>query len=200
MGGAAKGLLTSPSGGTVLAAQRSALSLAGIPHVLVGEHPAYAREELEVLRDDPRAEGPLGGVLALLDRAQGRYAIVLGCDMPFLDARTLHLLLDAPPAPAVAPRRGGRWEPFFARYEANVVLPIAIALAEDGGRSLQAMLDRVESRELHLGEGRAQILDDWDTPEDVRATLAAAAASTRASTSISSNTVGRRVTGRPTAP
>lgn len=167
MAGAAKGLLVSPSGESILASQRLALSRIGVPHVLVGEHPAYAAEGLEMLRDDPRADGPLGGLLALLDRARGGYAIVLACDMPFVDERALRRLLEAPAARAVAPRRAGRWEPFFARYDAGLSLPIAATLAAQGVRSLQTLLDRAEAHELDLDLG-AEVLDDWDTPEDLR--------------------------------
>lgn len=167
MGRAAKGHLVAPSGETILSVQRSVLCRAGIPHVLVGEHPAYVTEGIEILRDDPRAPGPLGGMLSLLDRAGDGLAIALACDMPFVDDRALRSLLEAPAAPAVAPRRAGCWEPFFARYHATVVLPIAVALAESGVHSLQALLHRAGTRELAIDSDRALI--DWDTPEDIGA-------------------------------
>jgi molybdopterin-guanine dinucleotide biosynthesis protein A len=74
--------------------------------------------------------------------------------------------VSAPPAPAVAARRGGRWEPFFARYDAPRVLPRAEANAREGRLSLQALLDTLPADELTLSPAEAAELDDWDTPED----------------------------------
>ena len=39
-------------------------------------------------------------------------------------------LLDAPPAIAVAPKREGRWEPFFARYDARLAGAVVRCLLE----------------------------------------------------------------------
>jgi molybdopterin-guanine dinucleotide biosynthesis protein A len=65
-------------------------------------------------------------------------------------------------------RRGGRWEPFFARYDARAIRPLAEAAAGSGARSLQAILDAVGARELTLSKEEAAQLDDWDTPADAR--------------------------------
>ena len=170
MGGQPKGLLRAPSGETLVERWKGVFAALAIPCVLVGERArdAYARADLEILTD-ARAEqnlGPLGGLVALLTHAGSRNAIAVACDMPFVSTELVRKLVSAPPASAVAPRRDGRWEPFFARYEARLVLPIAIAHANASRGSLQALLDAATAEELVMSPPEHAELRDWDTPED----------------------------------
>jgi molybdopterin-guanine dinucleotide biosynthesis protein A len=103
-GGIAKGLLTAPDGTPIVVRTRRLLEELGASCVLVGVHPAYDEVELEVVSDDPAAEGPLAGLLSLLDHAKGRTTIAVACDMPLLTHDLLRRLIDAPPATFVAPR------------------------------------------------------------------------------------------------
>lgn len=168
MGGIAKGLLASPDGQPIVVRTRRLLEEIGAECVLVGAHPAYEQVGLEVLPDDPAAEGPLAGLLALLDRARSaRWAIAIACDMPFIDRTLVQRLVDAPPAPIVAPRRRavdrGRdvWEPLFARYD-PAVLEIARAYANGGGKKLQLLLDAAGAQPVELVPEDEGLLADWD--------------------------------------
>jgi len=168
MGGRPKGLLELTPGVTLVERWRALFERLEIPTVLVGEHAAYAHLGLPAIADEPHA-GPLGGLLALLGHAKGRMAIAVACDMPFVSealVRRLASLPRAPAVPAFAARREGRWEPFFARYDAPIVRPIARVEAEAGRFTLKGLLDAVKAGELVLEDGEAEELDDWDTPED----------------------------------
>jgi molybdopterin-guanine dinucleotide biosynthesis protein A len=87
--------------------------------------------------------------------------------MPFIQAPLVEQLLAAPPASAVAPRQGTRWEPLFARYAPESVLSAASARASRGERSLQGLLDAVGAREMVLTVDEWRQLRDWDKPSDV---------------------------------
>lgn len=165
MGGRPKGLLEVSPGVTLVGRWRALFDLLEIPSVLVGEHPAYAREGMLAIADGPSA-GPLGGVLALLAHAEGRMALAVACDMPFVSEALVRRLAFAPREGALAARRGRRWEPFFARYDSPVVLPVARAEAEAGRGSLSGLLDAVNASVLALSDAEADELDDWDTPDD----------------------------------
>jgi molybdopterin-guanine dinucleotide biosynthesis protein A len=169
MGGAPKGLLEAPEGGTLLSRWLGVLRAAGAGDVvLVGRSAAYANLELEVLDDAPRGIGPLGGLVALLRRAGARPAIAVACDMPAVSPELVIRLLAAAPAPIVAPRREGRWEPLCARYDPVRVLPLAEARATvSGDHSLQRLLDAAGAVELAPEPGDARELLDWDAPEDM---------------------------------
>jgi molybdopterin-guanine dinucleotide biosynthesis protein A len=167
MGGAAKGLLTGPYGRPIIEHLRDVLTGLGLEVVLVGRDPRYEPLGLPAVGDEPAGIGPLGGLIGLLRHAGDRVAVVVACDMPFVQAPLVGQLLAAPQAPAVAPRRGTRWEPLFARYTPESVLPVASARASRSERSLQGLLDAVGARELVLTEDEWRQLRDWDTPSDV---------------------------------
>ena len=168
MGGVAKGLLVAPSGETLVARWQSLLARVGTDVVLVGARGEYAHLGLPMLDDDPPGVGPLGGLAALLGRAGARPALAVACDMPFVGEALLRRPLAAPPAPGVAPRRDGRWEPLLARYDAARVLPVVRAHLAQGRHALQGALDAAGAVELALVLGELAELRDWDTPEDVR--------------------------------
>jgi molybdopterin-guanine dinucleotide biosynthesis protein A len=173
MGGVPKGLLRLASGEAVVDRWVRLLEEFGIRCVLVGAHDAYAPRTF--IPDAEAGAGPLGGLLALLSHARTAagdsarpWALAVACDMPHVSTSLLARLLDAPDATAVAPRREGRWEPMFARYDAVAAYDVARARGARGERSLQGLLDALGAAELPLSTEEATELDDWDTLEDVR--------------------------------
>lgn len=170
MGGRAKGLLVAPPTSTrppepIVERWRTVLEARGVACVLVGapsRASAYARTGLVAIDDASGIEGPLAGLVALLDHAGEGHIVTVACDMPHIDEALVRKLLAAPPAPAVAPRRDGRWEPFFARWDVRAVQSRARSV-----RSPSALLDAVGAHELTLTPDEARALGDWDTPDDV---------------------------------
>ena len=157
MGGTAKGLLTAPGGETLVERWAGLLSSRGLDLVLVGERAEYARLGLEVLADHPAGIGPLGGLVALLERAGQLPALAFACDMPFVSAPLVdRLLATSPRAAVLAPRRGDRWEPLCARYDPSRVLPLAAARARGQDHSLQRLLHAVGAQTLepHIRRSR----------------------------------------------
>ncbi|MGC4089971.1 MAG: molybdenum cofactor guanylyltransferase [Polyangiaceae bacterium] len=174
MGGADKGLLPLPEGGTVLArlVGQCRTALPHSPIHLIGDARAYADFNLPALTDEPPGIGPLGGLIALL-RHSGTHssAIVLACDMPYVSAALLaRLANEAPDAAALAPRRDGHWEPLCARYGTSL-----LTLAEDAVAaqrlSLQHLFEHLgeKAQPLTLSPEEERQLFDWDTPEDIGA-------------------------------
>jgi molybdopterin-guanine dinucleotide biosynthesis protein A len=169
MGFVAKGLLASPEG-DALVPRLHALLAPRVEHVvLAGAHAEYTHLGIPIVEDDTRAEGPLAGLLALLELAHARgYAHVLAvaCDLPFVNDVLVERLLE-PAAGTVAPRRDGRWEPLFARYETGRALDQATRRAREKDFGLQGLLTALDARMLALAPVERRLLDDWDTPEDV---------------------------------
>ena len=167
MDGAAKGLLMTQDGISIVQRTCTVFAQLSVPCVLVGRHPAYDALGMEQLDDAIPGIGPLGGVLALLRRATPGWAVVVACDMPFVTPELTRRLLEAPEATAVAPRLGDRWEPMFARYDAAAALPVAEQLAREGRRSMHSLLTAVGAHELRVTKDEEKALTDWDTPDDV---------------------------------
>lgn len=173
MGGRPKGNLEAAKGVTVVAALRRACEAAGARVLLVGKAASrepYAAEGLLGVDDDPRAEGPLAGLVALLANAKEGRAIALACDMPFVTGDLLARLAGDPSdAPVLAAKRGGTWEPFFARYDAAKVLPLAVAAARNGKLGLQSLLDDAGAERFAMTADEERALVDWDEPGDLPA-------------------------------
>ncbi|HEY1960732.1 MAG TPA: formate dehydrogenase accessory sulfurtransferase FdhD [Polyangiaceae bacterium] len=164
MQGAAKGLLRAPGGERIVERLARALREAGAEPVLVGVREEYEGLGIRALPDVTDA-GPLGGLVALLEAAKDQRAIAIACDMPHVTVALLRRLVEAPDAPVVAARRGGRWEPLFARYDARVS-SLARARLARGELGLQGLLDEVGAVPLALAPNEESLLDDWDTPDE----------------------------------
>ncbi len=168
MGGLAKGLLRTANGATIVERWRGVLERRGLGVVLVGAADGYAHLGIEMLADEPAGIGPLGGLVALLRRAGGRPVLAVACDMPFVSEGLVErLVASSPDAPILAPRRHGRWEPLFARYDPARVLALAVSRARSGKHSLQGLLDESAAVELRLARPEEGELHDWDAPSDI---------------------------------
>ena len=159
MGGVAKGLLEAPEGGTLVERWIRLFRALKIEPILVGQSDAYVNVGIARLDDAVTGIGPLGGLIALLARGS---AIAVACDMPFVSRELLERLAQFPSERAiVAPKRDGRWEPLFARYDACEI-DAARAHAASGKHSLQALLDAEGADVLPLDDKEHAQLEDWD--------------------------------------
>jgi molybdenum cofactor guanylyltransferase len=175
MGGAPKGLLVAPGGDEPIVQRLARLSRDVEPDsqlVLVGRSSAYAGLDLPSVVDDPEGVGPLGGLSALLGAGAAQDAervVALACDLPYVTRELIQrLLVEAPGAPALAPRPDGIWQPFFARYAPVPALSAARTAIDSGNRSLHAVLERLGAAELGVSAEEAAALRDWDEPADIR--------------------------------
>ncbi len=137
---------------------------AGLQPVLLGNDTPYRHLEPEVPRlpDLYGGAGPIAGLHALLEATDR--GILLGCDMPYIEAEDLRRLASDPRNPPLLAARRQTWEPLFARYEGGRVRPVLTAYLAQGRRSLLGLFDRLPVEELPVAPDR---LDDWDRPGDL---------------------------------
>jgi len=170
MGGQPKGLIKLVSGETILERTLRIAREAKLDVVLVGDLDAYdAVARMPRVTDSTTVKGPLAGLQALLDHAEERDAIAIGCDMPMLTIELLQrLATESPDAMVLAPRsiENDKWEPLCARYM-SAVGPILTRAIDDGDRSFQRLFARLQVTELLLSDAERATTIDWDTPEDV---------------------------------
>lgn len=128
--------------------------------------------DVRVVEDFRPGLGPVGGLHAALTSIHDDRAVVVGCDMPFLDPRLLAGLLALDDLhDAVAPRVDGRTQTLHAVYR-RTCLPALETLLERDRSGLRDLLRLVDVRYLEgadLGD-----LERWrrscigvNTPEDV---------------------------------
>jgi len=173
MGGKPKGLLRTSDGRSIVERWRDLATQLDLRSVLVGDARAYAHLEMDSVGDEMSGAGPLAGLCGVLRARADAQIIAVACDMPFVTAALLRRLAfaesdatDAPDAPILAPRRDGRYEPLFARYDRARVLPVAERQLAGGDRSLQKLLRDAGARDFVLSKDEWPLLADWDQPAD----------------------------------
>jgi len=88
-------------------------------------------------------QGPLAGIEAGLSACDHDFALVVGCDMPFLNARLLaYMASQARDYQALVPHHGGRWHPLHAVY-ARSCLPEIRGLLKAGRNAMMELLSEI---------------------------------------------------------
>ena len=124
--------------------------------------------------------GPLGGIAAGLQAVQHPLAVVVACDMPFLNVTLLHWLIDlAEGFDAVVPQTGDEFEPLHAVYRRECYSPIVQRL-ERGERRVISFFADVRLRPVPEPEWRrldpeGRSLVNLNTPDDLNQLPASAA-------------------------
>ncbi len=119
--------------------------------IVAGDHTdRYRHLSLPVrfLPDPAPDRGPLAGLQAGLSAIKNNFALVVACDMPFLNPGLLAHMASLPRRyQALAPRADGRWHPLHAMY-ARSCLPVIEELLAEGGDSLEELLSHLNVQPL----------------------------------------------------
>ncbi len=152
-------------------ARRIATLLGRLVHPVVEVGPAVSG--LLSVREEPEGGGPLVAVAcggrALRSLGHHGAALVLACDLPFVDEAVLTFLAERPGANSVVPTVDGRPQPLCARWSAEDLLAAA-DYAAAGERAVRALAFDPAERP---GEAEwsavatARTFADVDTPEDL---------------------------------
>lgn len=91
------------------------------------------------------SNGPLIGALTGFATANGRYALLLPFDMPFISAEVVSLLFElCPNKAAVIPRwPNGQIEPLHSVYQTALALEAARSAVDEGKLNVRAMIERM---------------------------------------------------------
>ncbi|MER2599793.1 MAG: molybdenum cofactor guanylyltransferase [Caldilineales bacterium] len=140
--------------------------------VLVSNSPElYADLPVRHATDQFAGAGPLAGLHAGLLTVQRRWALLVGCDMPLVDARLVrYMALLTAGMDVVAPRQSDAVEPLHALYATNC-LPAIEASLQAGERRMISFLPRVrvryvEPHELDIFDPARRSFANANTPED----------------------------------
>lgn len=140
---------------------------------VVGPPQRYTALGLHVVPDDELGLGPLAGLATALRLCEAPWALVVGCDLPYLRADWLAWLTEralASPAEAVVPESSGGLEPLCAVYRSGC----AGALARAIGRGVRKVTDglaeifveRVAAIEWQGPDSLGTLLKNMNTAED----------------------------------
>lgn len=131
---------------------------------------ALAADGMAVLDDRWPGEGPAAGVATALLRASTELLVVLGCDHPWLQPRTVArlvaVLADEPDRAVVVAGSGGRLHPTVGAWRVGACTGPAVAYLAGGGRSLLGLVEVVGGSESTVDGLEVR---DVDTPADLAA-------------------------------
>jgi molybdopterin-guanine dinucleotide biosynthesis protein A len=162
-----------PLGGTtciervLAAAKQIALTIA----IVTNDPQSYHLLGCPFISDIYRGIGPLGGIHTVLQQSPTLWALILGCDLPFITADLLRYLIQQTNGhDVVVPQDAdGRLQPLCALYARSCLSP-AIHLIESGETKPRALFSRVRTRVVEWSEvgslpGAELFFFDMNTPE-----------------------------------
>jgi molybdopterin-guanine dinucleotide biosynthesis protein A len=177
MGGRDKASIVLEDGQTMLEHVAAALRLACETDdvaVIVGTKanaaaPGHALDHVMV-PDVREQAGPLGGIEALLASGLAREYLVCPCDMPWITAEVLRVLLQRREATATVLRISGtnRFDPLPARIAASA-LPLVREQLDAGVRPVWQLMERMPAAVIDIDARHAPSLRNINTPDDLAA-------------------------------
>jgi molybdopterin-guanine dinucleotide biosynthesis protein A len=136
---------------------------------LVGSRELYGSLGWPLVEDNPRGNGPLGGLIAALSASTAEWNLpewnlVVACDMPWLEAGMLRTLAERRSSAAAIVARSDRGiEPLCALYHRRC-LPVFHVALEQGERAVWRVLQRLEVEEWAIPDSR--LLYNANTPAE----------------------------------
>jgi molybdopterin-guanine dinucleotide biosynthesis protein A len=152
----------------------SQVSIVGKEVIVVTNAPdEYAHLGYPTVADAFPGKGSLGGIYSGLRAASNPHVLVVGCDMPFLNASLLrYMLLLTPGYDVVVPRTEQGVEPLHALYS-KACLPAMEQLLQQNNLKVIAFYSQVRVR--YVEQEEIKILDpqllsffNVNTPDDLR--------------------------------
>jgi molybdopterin-guanine dinucleotide biosynthesis protein A len=141
----------------------TAMTRAGCESVVaVGPLPLAAG--LEHVADLHPGEGPLGGILTALQATGGAPTLVAACDLPWLDAASLALIIEAAGrGEDVVVARSSRLEPMCALWQPSAA-PKLQAVFDGGERAVHRAMATLDVVEVDLPDS---VLANVNAPDDL---------------------------------
>jgi molybdenum cofactor guanylyltransferase len=136
---------------------------------------------VRLVADERPGEGSLMGIYSGLKAARHPYALVVACDMPFLNRPLLDYMLSIMPScDVVVPRLAGMLEPLHAVYS-RTCLPWMARLLDQGQRKIITFFPYVKVRyveedeinrfdSLHLSFMNINTPQDWEQVQGLLST------------------------------
>jgi molybdopterin-guanine dinucleotide biosynthesis protein A len=134
--------------------------------------PLAAPLDARIVPDYEPPSGPLGGIAAGLAAMNHDLAIVVACDMPFLNLELFRFLIErAGDFDAVVPQTGDQPEPLHAVYRRSCLAAIQRRLANDERRVISffqdVRLSVVSEAEWRVIDPAGRSLSNLNTPADL---------------------------------
>jgi len=131
---------------------------------VVAVGPAALAAGLDHVADLHPGEGPLGGILTALNASAGAPTLVAACDLPWIDAASLAMLIGAAGrGEDVVVARSSRLEPLCALWQPSAAAKLQVVF--DGGeRAVHRAIVTLDVAEVDLPDS---VLTNVNAPDDL---------------------------------
>lgn len=164
-------------GETMLERQIRALRAVCRTVAVIGTPKSVSGLDVPTWPDEIPGRGPAGGIYTALLNARTEFNLIVGCDLPFVDARFLRFLaqraLNSPADVTVPEARDLRIQPVCAVYRRHALAAVRARLNSDLNKTqnlVYRLRPRVVSwREIARAGFPSRILANMNAPEDYEA-------------------------------
>jgi molybdenum cofactor guanylyltransferase len=133
---------------------------------IIGPPERYAWLGLQVIPDERPGFGPLGGVVTALSISEAEWALVVGCDLPNIDAGLLRRLIALTTADShcIVPESPNGLEPLCAVWHRSALPQLRCALAAERLK-MKMVVRELNARIYPVADPR--LFRNINTPEDL---------------------------------
>ena len=141
-----------------------------VPVVIAGpKHPT--QRPVTFRQEKPIHGGPVAGIASALEAVSTPVTALLAVDMPWAGGLMEHLIAEfaSCDAAALVPvDRSGFRQPLCAVVRTEALRGALRQLGDPGGRSIRDLMSLIDIHERPLSEAEMSMVDDIDTPDDLR--------------------------------
>ena len=141
-----------------------------VPVVVAGpKHPT--QRPVTFRQEKPIHGGPVAGIASALEAVSTPVTALLAVDMPWAGGLMEHLIAEfaSCDAAALVPvDRSGFRQPLCAVVRTEALRGALRQLGDPGGRSMRDLMSLIDIHERPLSEAEMSMVDDIDTPDDLR--------------------------------
>lgn len=138
--------------------------------ILIANHPEYRKLSYPCFPDIFHGVGPMGGIYSGLNYSTTRKNLVLSCDMPFITAQFLEVLLDrVGDEDILVPVYEGKPQPLCAVYDQHCREELKVRI-ESGNLKLQELFETLKTKRVPVDSkfsDTPSIFTNINTPEDL---------------------------------
>ena len=133
---------------------------------IISNNPEYKKFGLEVISDEVKEIGPLGGIYTALKSSKVEQNFIISCDTPFIESETINHLLEIHKHDVSLVIQNQKLEPLIAVYSKSI-LPILEKQIDLKDYKLMNLIDKVHSNFVDVNSVSEKQFFNFNSKEDL---------------------------------
>ncbi len=137
--------------------------------IIVSDNPEYDKFKLKRINDSIKDAGPLAGLYSGLQASKTELNLVLSCDIPLMNTKTLQKLIDqvSDEIDVIQIKSKGKDMPLIALYNRQCKT-VCYKLLMQGERRLRVALEQLKVKTITLDEFQEKFTENINTQDDLK--------------------------------